>query len=320
MTSTITNTGVSWSQKPCTILNGIANANPKEKISLTGSVLNCCRNVVHSMAYFCRSNARPLEPLKMFAFISVPMRIAAIVSTVFSFKNSSRNEKIDSALDISAGVGTVTGGISTAAGGLAGAGAVGVKSIAWASPLGIIGSVFSCFDIILTTKKLIEGCRFSKELKGAAAFGKSAEGGILNDYKNVRELIETKQSKENSFISKHFDISPKVLIASMKRIEDTATEIFATGDFDKIAHCNKALKSTMETLVDRVTATKNSKIYSIARNVLGLIGFGLFFSPLIAVGFATVAVNSVWSVADIIGKNISRNRFEKQLETMEQAL
>lgn len=301
-------------------LSALAAAPASQKVSVATDLINSVRQTSHAALGFCRSPARPCEPLKFVAILNAPFCIYDMAQAAKSIPGSSNNEKVDAALNLTSGVGTL-GLISTSiAEALASVGAVAARGLAWVTPLAIVCGALGIADLVRTGRQWIEGRRFSKDFKRAISIKKPTEDYTLTDFQRGVGLLESKHVKEKSFIEKHCDIKGSVLLERLKRIEQLAIPIFASGNQQEINKCKQTLKSTMELLGKRVTKSKWSKPLKLLTDTVGLVGLGLLISPLTVVGLAVLAPLSAYSTGSAIAKIREMKQFELKLDILVKTL
>lgn len=286
-----------------------------EFLNLTVRVGNLVR-FIGSTSKQLLANARGLPVvgvIKLSGVLLFPLTILDTARSVVNFVKSTFNEKIDIVIGFVATVGAVIEVVANVAEGVSAIGLVTAKAVAWTTPLNIAAVVIEGVGMILSAKSLYESHRFSVLYENAASLSKSVEEYSFDDFNKARMLLEKNQSEEQSFIGKHFRTDSSKLMSRLKLIGGKAQLLILSGDHQKVMEGKLRLKTTMESLSQRMTAKKWSNALSILAASVGIVGFGVLFSPCPPAGFAVLAVSSVLSLINFFVDKHLTNRFEKEL-------
>jgi hypothetical protein len=255
--------------------------------------------------------------LKLVGIGLLPLTIYEFAKGILSGFKSSLNEKIDAAFGAIVSLGSIGDVIADTAEGLSAVGAVEVSSVAWATPLAIASAVIQSLGLVLTVKNMIESRRFTATFVKTAALYKPVREYSLRDYKNVQRLLRHRVADEKSFIDKHFKTDSGKLLERLEAIKLEAKALMASGNFADVLKGKRKLHSTMHKLKGRITLIKRSHYSNFLASFMGLVGFGLLFSPCPPSGLLLVALSSVLSIRNFFSDKVQTSLFERSLENKE---
>ena len=272
-------------------------------------------NYIGNSSRHMLANARNLHiagSLQLFSLGCVPLVIAGIANALFSSLKTSINEKIDIGLDIAASFGSLGEIVADTADGLAAVGAV-ASNVLWTTPLAIASAVIQGLGMILTVKNLVETHSFSVMFNKESALSKPVSEYSLADYTKVRKLIVERQNQEKSFIAKHFDTNSEKLTDCLIAVEKAAKAALSSGNPKNVLRGKRRLKTTMQTLANRMSERKLSNTLRLLSGSISYVGFGVLFSPCPPAGFMFLAIGAVMSLANFFNDKYHASRFEKSL-------
>ena len=311
-----------------------------EKVSLAVKISKIARSSLNSLTYALQNfNPRPpsgiiqataigSSALKLCSIALLPATISKLAAGYLSEAKASVNEKIDIYLGRIEVIGTLGEIFSKMADGLthistALLAGIGFRAsmltnfsnfvTAVTGPLSIACAVLQGGGMILTAKSLVETHRFSVIFNKSAALEKPLEDYALEDYAAGRQLIETNQAKEKSFVGKHFDTSGKKMIDRLHAIEAVAKQALSSANPKEVIEGKQQLQTTMQTLSGRLTSKKWSNVRSLVAGAIGNIGFGLTYSPCPPAGFALSGISGVMSIANFVYDKHRTGQFEANL-------
>lgn len=286
-----------------------------EKISVAVKLAGVVRNIGNTSKEMLNNSKRlpVVGVLKLTAIALIPLTIYEIASSIFSVVKTSFNEKLDIALNVISNLGSLLDITGTIAEGLSAIKVVAKSAVHWAGPLGIVATVIESVGMALKTKNLIETERFSKIFKETAGLDLSDEEYSLENYKKARELVAEKHSQEKTFVSKHLSTDGEKLNERLLAIESEAKEFLASNNLEDVLKGKNKLKTTMQSLSQRMTTKKWSTGLSLLASTISIIGFGLLFSPLPPVGMAFLALSSILSIINLFMQKAQTKSFEKGL-------
>lgn len=329
------------SVQPHPNLSDIAkNATESEKRSLIVKISKIARHSLNSLTHVLHSlgSNQPLQViktvtlgisgLKLFALALLPATLAKLDAGYKAEAKATLNETVDiylGRIDAYGALGeiftkTVEGLTHIYTAGLAGIGCNAstlnsmsnfVKIVA--SPLSIVFAVFQGFGMVLTTKNLIETHRFSIIFNKSAALDKPTGDYAQEDFASARQLIETNQAKEKSFVAKHFDTSSDKLIARLHAIEAVAKQAIASVNPKEVLEAKQQLKTTMQTLSGRLTSRQWSNALNLLASTVSTVGFGLSYSPCPIAGFALSGIGASMSIGNFFHDKYRTAQFETTL-------
>lgn len=316
------------------------NATESEKRSLFVKITKIARHSLNSLTYVLhnltshpplqviKSMAIGVSCLKLFALALLPATLAKLDAGYKAEATATLNEKVDiylGRIDAYGALGeiftktteglthiytTVLAGIGCNASTLSSMTNI-VKIVA--SPLSIVFAIFQGFGMVLTVKNLAETHRFSVIFNKSAALDKAAEDYAVEDFASGRRLIETNQTKEKSFVAKHFNTSSDKLIARLHAIEAVAKQAIASANPQEVLEAKQQLKTTMQTLSGRLTSRKWSNALNLLASTVSTVGFGLSYSPCPIAGFALSGIGAGMSIGNFFHDKYKTAQFETAL-------
>ncbi|HEV8050953.1 MAG TPA: hypothetical protein VGP47_00545 [Parachlamydiaceae bacterium] len=289
-------------------------SNP-EKLSLVVKIAKLVRYIGSTSEHLLNNlRGRPaVGVLKLMTLGLLPLTVYKLASGIFSVAKSSINEKIDALLGFIDSAGSLAEITAKTAEGLSAIGKVAANAVAWAAPLTIASAVLQSCGMILTAKSLSETHRFSIIFTQSAALDKTDLEYSLDDYKTAKQLIITNQTKEKSFVAKHFNADSKKMFVRLQEIEDLAVQLISSANPQFQLEGKQKLKITMQMLSDRLTSKKWSNSLSLLAGAVGNIGFAVVFSPCPAAGFILSAISGAVSLANFFRDKYRTIQFEKAI-------
>ena len=311
-----------------------------ERISLAVKVSKIFRHTLNSLTYLLHSLSAPpplgvirsislgSSALKLFAIGLLPATLSKLNAGYLAEAQASINEKVDIYLGRIEAIGTLGEIFTKTVEGLThiytsifasfGFQASTLNSMSSfvttvTGPMSIVFAIFQGFGMVLTAKNLAETHRFSVIFNKSAALKKPVEDYAMEDYIAARKLIETNQTKEKSFVGKHFETSPKKLIARLHAIEAVAKQALSSANPQEVLDGKQKLQTTMQTLSNRLTSKKWSNALSLLASTIGNVGFGLLYSPCPPAGIALSAISCGMSIANFVHDKHKTGQFEMDL-------
>lgn len=251
--------------------------------------------------------------LKLTTIATLPFSLYEIAESIYNIAKTTLNEKVDLVLATVSTIGGVLDVVSNIGEGLSAIGAVTATAVKWATPLNIAAVVIESVGMVLTTKSLIETYRFSVVFNEAARLDRSVEEYDIEDYRNARKVISEAQSEEKSLIGKHFKTDADKLLSRLLAIETEASKMLVSGNPSEVIAGKRKLQMAMQALSGRMTAKEWSNGLSLLAGTVGIVGFGVLFSPCPPAGFALLAISSVMSIGNYFLDRYLTANFEKDL-------
>jgi hypothetical protein len=251
--------------------------------------------------------------LKLITVITLPFALYEIAESVYNFAKTTLNEKIDLVLATVSTIGGVLDIVGNIGEGLAEMGIIANHAVKWATPLSIAAVVIESMGMFLTTKSLIETYRFSVLFNEAAKIHRSIEEYDIEDYQKAREMIVKAQFEEKSFCGKHFRTDGDKLLDHLLAIETHAQKMLASENQEVVLEGKRKLQKTMHSLSGRMTSKKWCNGLSLLAGTVGIVGFGVLFSPCLPAGFILLAVSSVLSISSFFLDRYLTNCLENEL-------
>ena len=305
-------------------------AKPQEKIPLvyphgiddTFLQKTCPHESVRTFAQkFFSVLSQIIEPIKKIVIIkhivqivNLPIIVKGVIKKCMNFHNMTRDQKIDTGLNVCNSLREVGESVATFVVGLEAIKAIPLTTPIWALPFSAVISALSVVAIVCKIRTCIKVSEFVNSFARTEDDHKVGGKATLEGYKATLNLIEEKQLENETFIYDTFNVTNEKLSDLLVNIQITASEKLSSNNPEEVKEGQEMLEKAICGLKGRIKQNIVSSALAITASVLNIVGTTLLLAlPEIPVGWAFLGLGVVVEIGRLVYHKIGEYQFAQAI-------